>query len=150
MQAITVGSGVLYKLTFNVIGSANQTTNLTFRNPSNNDNTFQFNNGSPYTDPINGQFLVLPVLAANASVSGRVLTPDGRGLMNAVVVLTDMNGTARSVRTNPFGYYRFDDVEVAQTYIFNVKSKSYSFAPQAVTVMEDLTGLNFTARWNDQ
>ena len=64
-------------------------------------------------------------------------------MTNAVVVLTDMNGTTRYARTSVFGYYRFEDVEVGQTYIFNVHSKRFRFAPQVVTVMEELTELNF-------
>ena len=144
-QAITTENNVLYNLTFNVIGLPGQMTSLSFRNPANNSNTFQFNNGSPIADPVNGQFLVLPVLAANASVSGRVTTSGGRAVMNAIVVMTDINGSTRTARTNPFGFYRFDEVETGQTYFFNVKSKSYSFATQVVTVTDDLTELNFTA-----
>ena len=66
--------------------------------------------------------------------------------MNATVILTDSNGNTRATRTGSFGYYRFDEVEAGQTYIFNVSSRRYSFAPQVVTVTEDLTELNFTAQ----
>jgi CSLREA domain-containing protein len=82
--------------------------------------------------------------AASVSVSGRVLTSGGRGLMNATVVMTDLNGNTRTARTGSFGYFRFNEVEAGQTYIFNVSSKRYSFAPQVITIMEDLTELNFT------
>lgn len=87
---------------------------------------------------------VLPPTAANVSVSGRVWTPNSRGLMNATVNLIDVNGHTRHARTNAFGYFQFDDVPAGQTYIVDVKSKSYSFAPQIVTVMGDLTALNFS------
>ena len=66
-------------------------------------------------------------------------------MTNAIVVLTDLNGNTRTTRTSTFGYFRFDGVEAGQTYLFSVSSKRYSFAPQVVTVMEDLTELNFTA-----
>ena len=89
---------------------------------------------------------VLAPTAANVSVSGRVLTPNSRGLMNATVTLIDASGNSRSARTNPFGYFHFDAVQAGQTYVINVRSKSYSFLPQIVTVMGDLTELNFTAR----
>jgi len=59
--------------------------------------------------------------------------------------LTDAFGNTRTARTSTFGYYRFDEVEAGQTYIFNVRSKRYQFAPQVVTVTEDLTELNFIA-----
>ncbi len=83
--------------------------------------------------------------AANVSVSGNVLTPTGGGLTNAIVVMTDMNGSARTARTNAFGFYRFEEVEAGQTYIFEVRAKSYRFVPQVVVVMEGLDGLNFTS-----
>jgi plastocyanin domain-containing protein len=91
------------------------------------------------------QVLLVPT-AASVSVSGRVLTPDGRGLTNATVILTDSNRNIQTTRTSTFGYYRFDEVEAGQTYIFSVRSKRYQFTPQVVTVMEDLSDLNFTAQ----
>lgn len=145
-QAVTTGSGVLYNLTFNVIGAVNQTSSLSFINPANNVNTFQFNNGTPTVATTNGLFTVLAPTAASVSVSGRVLTNNGRGLMNATVTLTNASGITRTARTSTFGYFRFDDVEAGQTYIFSVSSKRYSFAPQVVTVTDDLTELNFTAQ----
>lgn len=82
--------------------------------------------------------------AASVSVSGRVLTISGRGLTNAAVTMTSASGNRRTTRTSTFGNFRFNEVEAGQTYIFNVVSKRYRFAPQIVTVMEDLTELNFT------
>jgi hypothetical protein len=87
---------------------------------------------------------VLAPTAANVSVSGRVRAPNSRGLMNATVTLISANGNSRSARTNQFGYFHFGDVQVG-TYLVDVSSKSYSFAPQIVIVMDDLTELNFTA-----
>ena len=84
--------------------------------------------------------------AAGVWVSGRVLTPDGRGLRNAAVILTDASGRVRATRTTTFGYYRFENVAAGETYVFEVRSKRYHFAPQVVTVTEDLSDLNFTAQ----
>lgn len=145
-QAFTNGnSGVLYNLTFNIIGAVNQTSNLSFINPANNANTFRFN-GAPTIAGSNGQFTVLAPTAADAFVSGRVLTPDGRGLMNAVVIVTDDGGRTRTAVTGAFGYFQVDNLEVGQTHIIEIRSKIYSFAPRIITVMEDLTELNFTAQ----
>jgi hypothetical protein len=85
--------------------------------------------------------------AAGVSISGRVFTPDGRGLMNAFVVMRDPsgNGSARTTRTTAFGYYRFDEVQAGQTCIFTVVSKRYQFTPRIVSIFEELTDLNFTA-----
>lgn len=84
------------------------------------------------------------ITAANVSVSGRVFTQSGNGLPRATVYFTDNAGNVRTARTNPFGYYSFEEVEVGATYVFGVISKSYQFAPRVVTINEDLTELNFT------
>lgn len=83
------------------------------------------------------------VTSASVSVSGRVLSPQSRGVARARVFLTDTDGIRRSALTNHFGYYRFEQVEVGQTYIFSVFSKKYQFAPQVVTVNEETDNLIF-------
>lgn len=83
--------------------------------------------------------------AANVSVSGRVLTADGSGLINATVILTDTLGNSRTAVTTSFGYYRFDEVRAGETYILSVASKRYQFNPQAVNVLEEINELNFSA-----
>ncbi len=85
--------------------------------------------------------------AASVSVGGRV-TVGKTGLSRARVTLTDMNGETQSAITNPFGYYRFDDVEAGETYTISINHKRYIFAPQVISLFEDLTELNFTADEN--
>ncbi|MGI8638447.1 MAG: reprolysin-like metallopeptidase [Pyrinomonadaceae bacterium] len=101
--------------------------------------------GNIFFDINNANFAITAPTAASVSVSGRVLTSLGRGVSNARVNLTDQNGTVRTVRTNPFGYYRFDEVEAGQTYIFNVSHKRYVFSPRVVSISENLGEFNFTA-----
>jgi hypothetical protein len=84
--------------------------------------------------------------AASASVSGRILTADGRGVSNAVVTITDSSGVARRVITGPFGYYRFDDVRVGETYVLDVTAKRYQFTPRTVSVLDELTDVDFIAQ----
>jgi hypothetical protein len=104
-----------------------------------------FRNGSQsIEDKVKIAFLPAPT-AAQVSVSGRVITSDGSGLRNASVILTGSNGNSRSVVTGSFGYFRFDDVQAGETYVFSVVVKDYRFAPQAVTVNEELSELNFIA-----
>jgi hypothetical protein len=57
--------------------------------------------------------------------------------------MTDANGEIRLARTNPFGYYRFENVEVGEEYIFDIFAKGYQFTPQIVEVTESLTDQNF-------
>lgn len=83
--------------------------------------------------------------AASVSVSGRVLTSDGRGLRNAIVTLTNRQGGVRNARSSSFGYYRFDDVRVGETYIIGGMSKQYRFAPQIISVADEMTEVNLVA-----
>jgi CSLREA domain-containing protein len=79
-------------------------------------------------------------------LGGRVLTPAGRGIFNARIVLTDSNGTVLQARTNPFGYYRFVNVPPGITYTFTVIHKHYKFSsPQTITIDNDRIDLNFIA-----
>ena len=80
---------------------------------------------------------------AAATVSGRVLTPEGRGLRNARVSLTDQSGNSRTALTGMFGYFRFEEVAAGETYVVTINSKRYRFEPQVISVMEELTELNF-------
>lgn len=83
--------------------------------------------------------------AAHVSVSGRVTSSSGRGIPFSTVILTDVSGSTRSARTNNFGYFRFSDVTAGQVYVFNVLAKNYSFAPQVVSVSDEVTELIFVA-----
>lgn len=86
---------------------------------------------------------VMGTTAASVSIGGRVLSGK-RGVSNATIYMTDQNGNMRTSRTNSFGFYRFEDVEVGQTLIFNLFHKRYQFNPQVVSVMEQMSELNFT------
>ncbi len=83
--------------------------------------------------------------AASVTISGQVLITDGRGLQNAQVIMSDASGNTRTAKTTSFGYYYFDNVEVGQTYIVSINSRRYKFAPQVVSITEEVFGLNFTA-----
>lgn len=77
------------------------------------------------------------------SVSGRVLTPGGVGLRNAVVSMTDTNGLRRTATTSSFGVYQFDNVITGQSFTISVSSKRYRFAPQAIPINGTLTNVDF-------
>lgn len=83
--------------------------------------------------------------AARVSISGRVSTSEGMAITRARVIMTDQSGVARMATTNNFGYYRFDDVEVGQTYVFNVLSKQYQFSPRIVSLDDGIADLDFIA-----
>ena len=81
--------------------------------------------------------------AASATISGKVMTANGRGLPRAIVSSTDGFGNIKIARTNMFGNFRFTNIEIGQTYIFEVSAKGYLFAPQIINVQDNISGLNF-------
>lgn len=83
--------------------------------------------------------------AATASVSGRVVNVEGRGVASAFVSLTDPEGNKRVAITNPFGYFRFDEIEAGQSVVIKVASKNYQFEPRVVTTNDNLTEVDFVS-----
>jgi hypothetical protein len=86
--------------------------------------------------------------AAPASIGGRVTASNGRGLAGVSVILTDL-ATSETVvvKTNTFGYYRFDSVDTNAYYSLTVASKRYSFPNPTVyfTLEGDMLDMNFVA-----
>jgi hypothetical protein len=63
----------------------------------------------------------------------RIRTISGKLVSGARVALTDQTGETRVARTNPLGYYRFEDVPAGQTYIFGRERET---APLIKTLRE--------------
>src|SRR5688572_7752807 len=116
---------------------------IVFEFDSPDDLTFPFASTNIGIDDISLNACV--ATAATASISGRVLLPNGRGMANTSVTLTDQAGVTLTARTNAFGFYRFDDVRVGPSYVLQVAGGRYSFSSQVVTLDGDLEGVNFVA-----
>ena len=87
------------------------------------------------------------VAAPTVSLSGRVTSSRGQGVYTARVTLTDSNRSAvRMALTNPFGYYRFENVPSGMTYTVRVNSKRYNFTPRTLDVTDNLTNVDFVAQ----
>ncbi len=86
-----------------------------------------------------------PPSAANVSISGRLMTQDGRGLGGLSVTITGEGGNVQTALTSPFGYYRFESVLSGQNYVLSVAAKRYSFASRMISVNDDLTGIDMIA-----
>ncbi|HEX8636925.1 MAG TPA: cohesin domain-containing protein, partial [Pyrinomonadaceae bacterium] len=145
---ITTGSGVLYNLTFTVIGTSGQQTGLRFNNPVSGVNSFQFNNGSPAANTTNGSFSVLPgPTAASVTVSGKVTNASGRGIAQAQITLIDANGRERTTQTTSFGYYRFENIEAGETITITAKARRYKFIQSSITrtVNQSVTDADFVS-----
>ncbi len=91
------------------------------------------------------QFTVFgqPSAAAVFSVSGQVLTPDGRGLRNATVTLIDSQGLAHRATTSSFGFYSITDVTATGNSTMTVSSRLYRFATQSFSISGNLANINF-------
>ena len=84
--------------------------------------------------------LLVPT-SAGATIEGTVIRANGAGLSRATVVLSGAAGARRSVLTNGFGRFRFDDVAVGETYTIDVRAKGLVFRPRLITVTEDVSGI---------
>lgn len=141
------GQGTLLKLNFTVIGTSGQPSALTFVGTQRQPDPFIFNNGDPQAVTSNGSFTVTGTTAASVTVGGRVLTSDGRGITNVLISLTNTNGQIRTATTGEAGHYRFEGVEVGQTYILSVRAKRYTFSrpQQVISINEETEQINFMA-----
>lgn len=107
-----------------------------------------------FANPINNDLIVsrsrenavtiFQLDAVLVQVSGRVTTPTGLNLRNAVVSLTNSQGIRRTATTSSFGVYNFSGVSAGEMYTIAVSSKRYRFAAQQLTVNGDLTDVDFT------
>lgn len=80
--------------------------------------------------------------AQPTSISGRVLTPNGSAVRNAVVTLTDPQSAVRRVTTSSFGIFSFDQIQIGRRYTISVSTKRYRFAPQIIDVTGNVTNLD--------
>lgn len=83
--------------------------------------------------------------ASYISISGRVIDTNGFGIRNALVSITGSDGSSRSVKTNAFGYYRLDEVEVGPTYVIMAMHKRYFFNATVFTPLDELNNFDIVA-----
>lgn len=89
----------------------------------------------------------LGTTAAHVSVSGRVVTADGRPIRNANVSIVLPSGETRTVLSSSLGYYQFDELEVGHAYILSISSKRYTFSEptRLISLSDELSGQDFVA-----
>ena len=87
---------------------------------------------------------VLAPTAAQVSVAGRVLKANGSPVRNALVTLTESDGTIHNALTSSFGNYNFTEIGVGQTVVVSVRAKGLSEpATQVLQVNDNIEELNF-------
>jgi hypothetical protein len=72
-----------------------------------------------------------------------VSTLKGSGIARAAVYLSDSHGNTFTRMTSSFGYFSFANVPTGETYLLTVSHKQYSFSPQAMTIVDEMS-LNIT------
>lgn len=89
-----------------------------------------------------------PVLAANASIEGRVLTAKGKGISGAIVELSggDLPEPIQ-IRADSLGKFIFEGLPVGQAYVVTVYAKQTVFSnpSRVITLQDNLTGFDFIA-----
>ncbi|MEJ7623012.1 MAG: carboxypeptidase regulatory-like domain-containing protein [Pyrinomonadaceae bacterium] len=96
-----------------------------------------------YTDSHERIALIRVIATPGVTVSGRVTTPGGQGLRNAVVMIADSLGTRRLATTSSFGFYTFESVSLGESYTISVSSRRYRFSARVTQVNGDLANVDF-------
>lgn len=83
--------------------------------------------------------------AAPATVSGTLVTNEGRAIGNIRVHLRGADGSVRLALTNSRGRFNFGNVEVGQYYVLTIDTRRFVFpnVPYGFTLAEDLNAAAF-------
>jgi hypothetical protein len=92
------------------------------------------------------QVATLPT-AASVVVGGRILTAGGRGIKNVRVNIAFPSGETRTTVSNAFGYYRFAEIPVGETYVFRAVAKRFQFIETALArnIVGETQDIDFVA-----
>jgi hypothetical protein len=105
-------------------------------------------------DVVVGQFAngwgleFLAPTAAQATISGRVLTSEGNPIRNArVTVAGNTLPEPLTMTTGSFGYFSFDGLTVGETYVVTVNSGRYTFTvpSRVITLVDNIFDADFIA-----
>jgi hypothetical protein len=143
-----VNNQTLVKITFTVVaGAPTGTTDLTFGDTPARRRVSGTDPNMPLPQPsfTNGTVLVSGATAAGVSVSGRVMSAQGKGITNVVVAMTDSSGNTRTTVTASLGVYRFTDVAAGETYVISVAAKRFKFnqPSQVLNINDETENINF-------
>ncbi len=128
-------------VTTNGSGNANFTFTPTTTIPNGQFITATATNANGDTSEFSQARSTLAPTAANVNIQGKIMSQDGRAISKAIVRLVEPSGNVRTATTNPFGYYRFLELQAGETYVLSVSHKSFEFnSPNfVITPTEDIT-----------
>ena len=89
----------------------------------------------------------LKTTAASASITGRVSTSTGIGILRARISVSDGSNVIKTAYTNTLGFFSVSDLEVGKFYFVSVSHTNYLFptGTQAFTLNDNMSGLVFVA-----
>jgi CSLREA domain-containing protein len=146
------GSGTLIKLRFTVVGTAGQSTPLTFQDYTDPGTIFhpgfRFNAGTPTATTTNGSVTVNGPTASVGTVDGHITDENGRPISGAVVRLSGAQN--RETITDSNGNYSFFDVSTNGFYTVTPSRVNYNFSPpnRSFSALGAHTEASFTASAN--
>jgi hypothetical protein len=82
----------------------------------------------------------ITLIPATASIYGRAVNSDGRGLSRVLIVLTTAAGDVFYSQTNPFGYYKIPNIPTGNVTL-NFTSKSSMGLTRTLFLSNDLPDL---------
>ena len=135
VNSVTYNSPTQITLNLNTTGAANGAQTLTITNPDGQTST--------------GTVTINPPLAADAVISGRVTSAEGRGLRNVLIRLISPDGSfTRQVITGRNGFYNLGEVPTGAVYIITPTARRFSFDPANLVYehRDEISNLNFTGQ----
>lgn len=86
--------------------------------------------------------------AQSVTVAGRVIMKNGIGVSRALVSFTNELGETRSVTTNSFGHYKFEDLLTGEHYTIDVRQRRDIVLTQPLNLEGELLDLDLTIPLN--
>jgi len=141
----TVAVGSVGSITFNErisTGPGDLTINAMHINVTVGSSTYNVVVGSAHSD------IVCPgiiITAADVSVSGHLLDPNGAPIARVNVSITNSQGVVvKTAASDESGAYTLTGIQSGATYIISASSKGWSFTPRSLNLLDDVTGFNLT------
>ncbi len=96
------------------------------------------------------KYSALVPTAAMVNINGRVKRANGQGIPHAILTLSRADGSMRTVKTSPFGYYQFDQVMAGEMVVLSVSLKGFTFSQPIIAVVADdeIVDLDFIGEIN--
>ncbi|MBK9214364.1 MAG: carboxypeptidase regulatory-like domain-containing protein [Chloracidobacterium sp.] len=133
--------GVLANLRFVAVGHAGTATSLTWEDAL-------INEGTPGHRAVDGQVSIIagPTDLDETGLAGRLLTATGEPVALAAVTITDSMGVTHTSYSDKAGNFRFDGVQLGESYTVSVVADRYTFTPITVSVVDAVTLIDLIAQ----